>query len=106
MSLISAGSISLDSAFKGTLRHVFIRVYRLEIQSVVLVFSAQRPSLWFNSTPSPSPSSCVREGVQQINTCLEVPLQVNFLDAFYSMSLIFQRVSVGKGEAKIFIENL
>ncbi len=26
---------------KGTLRHVFIRVYRLEIQSVMLVFPAQ-----------------------------------------------------------------
>jgi hypothetical protein len=36
-------------------RQVFIRVYRLEIQSVMLVFSTQLcelplyPSLWFNS---------------------------------------------------------
>ncbi len=28
-------------ASKGTLRHVFIRVYRLEIQSVMLIFSTQ-----------------------------------------------------------------
>jgi hypothetical protein len=27
--------------YKGTLRHVFIRVYRVEIQTVMLVFSAQ-----------------------------------------------------------------
>ncbi len=40
---------------------VFIRVYRLEIQSVMLVFSTQfcellplSPSLWFNSTSLPS----------------------------------------------------
>jgi hypothetical protein len=46
---------------EATLRQVFIRVYRLEIQSVVLVFSTQlcellllSPSLWFNS-PSPLP---------------------------------------------------
>jgi hypothetical protein len=45
---------------KGTSLQVFIRVYRLEIQSVMLVFSIQfcellslSPSLWFNSTPSP-----------------------------------------------------
>ncbi len=42
----------------GPLRQVFIRVYRLEIQSVMLVFSthlcellALQPSLWFNSPP-------------------------------------------------------
>jgi hypothetical protein len=45
---------------KGTSRLVFIRVYRLEIQSVMLVFSSQLcellpfyPSLWFNSPPFP-----------------------------------------------------
>ncbi len=43
----------------GTLLQVFIRVYRLEIQSVMLVFSTQLvnfcplPSLWFNSPPFP-----------------------------------------------------
>jgi hypothetical protein len=45
---------------KGTLRQVFIRVYRPEF-TVMLVFSTQlfelvllKPSLWFNS-PSPFP---------------------------------------------------
>jgi hypothetical protein len=45
---------------KGTLRRVFIRVYGLEIQSVVLVFSTQicellplSPSIWFISPPIP-----------------------------------------------------
>ncbi len=44
------------------MRQVFIRVYRLEIQSVMLVFSTQLsellpllPSLWFNSPPLPLP---------------------------------------------------
>ncbi len=48
----------------GTSRHVFIRVYRLEIQSVMLVFSTQLcepfpldPSLWLNFPPPP-PSLC------------------------------------------------
>jgi hypothetical protein len=51
-------------ACKGTLRQVFIKVYRLEIYSVMLVFSTQlcellplSPSLWFNSLPPP-PSLC------------------------------------------------
>jgi hypothetical protein len=42
------------------MRHVCIRVYRLEIQSVMLVFSSQlcellplQPSHWFNSPPLP-----------------------------------------------------
>jgi hypothetical protein len=45
---------------KGTSRQRFIRVYRLEIQSVMLVFSTQlcellplSPSLWFNFPPPP-----------------------------------------------------
>ena len=49
---------------KGTLRQVFIKVYGLEIQSVMLVFSTQlcellplSPYLWFNSSPLP-PSLC------------------------------------------------
>ncbi len=55
----------------GTLRQVFIRVYRLEIQSVMLIFSIQLckllplySSLWFNSTTLPLP--CVK--VQYIQT--------------------------------------
>ncbi len=51
---------------KGTSRQVFIRVYRLEIQSVMLVFSTLfwellplEPSLWFNSPPS-LPLPCVK----------------------------------------------
>jgi hypothetical protein len=47
---------------EGTLRQIFIRVYGLKIQSVMLVFSTQRcellplqPSLWFN-TPTPTPT--------------------------------------------------
>jgi hypothetical protein len=45
---------------KGTLRQVFIIVYRLWIQYVMLVFLTQlcellplSPSLWFNSPPLP-----------------------------------------------------
>jgi hypothetical protein len=41
---------------RGTLRQVFISVYRLEIQSVMLVFSTQLWELlplWFNSPPPP-----------------------------------------------------
>ncbi len=49
---------------EGTLRQVFNRVYRLEIQSVMLAFATQlcellplKPSFWFNSPhPSPPPS--------------------------------------------------
>ncbi len=48
-----------------TLRQVFIGVYRLEIQSVMLVFSTQlcellplQPSLWFISPPPFSVSKC------------------------------------------------
>jgi hypothetical protein len=49
---------------KGTLQQVFTRIYRLEIQSVMLVFSTQlcellplSLSLWFNLPPLP-PSLC------------------------------------------------
>jgi hypothetical protein len=52
---------------------VFDRVYRLEIQSVRLVFSTQLcellslyPSLWFNSSLSPPPLPKVK--VQNIQT--------------------------------------
>jgi hypothetical protein len=83
---------------------MFLRVYRLEIQSVMLVYSTQlceplplKPSLWFYSPPSPLFSlceevyhihytriQCVRAGayevlgLRQIDTCRKVPLQVNF----------------------------
>ncbi len=43
---------------KGTLQQVFVRVYRLEIQSVMLVFSTQ--------LCSPPPLPCVK--VQYIKT--------------------------------------
>jgi hypothetical protein len=58
---------------QGLCGQVFIRVYRLEIQSVMLVFWTHLcellpfyctvPSLWFNSSPSPH---CVK--VQYIQT--------------------------------------
>jgi hypothetical protein len=63
---------------------MYIRVYRLEIQSVMLIFSTQL---------------CELEGegevlrLRQINTCRKVPLQDNFLDdkkigvAFYESYL-------------------
>ncbi len=57
---------------KGTLR--FIRVYRLEIQSVMLVFSTQlcellplSPSLWFNSL-LPCPPSQVNKYTVYMHT--------------------------------------
>jgi hypothetical protein len=40
---------------KGTLRQVFIRVYRLEIQSVMLVYSNYCPSYLLSSSPPPFP---------------------------------------------------
>ncbi len=50
------------STCKGSSRQVIIRVYILEIQSVMLVISTQfcelvplEPSFWFNSPPPPSP---------------------------------------------------
>ncbi len=63
---------------KGILRQVFIRVYTLEIQSVMLVFSTQlcEPSLWFNSSPPSLPQSteyysvhtvCGWEGVRMLS---------------------------------------
>ncbi len=57
--------------YKENLRHVFIRVYRLEIQSDMLVFSIQHSellplklSLWFNS-PSPPSLSQVQYTLQR-----------------------------------------
>ncbi len=52
-----------------TLRQVFIRVYRLVIQSVMLVFSTQlcelfllEPTLWFKPSPfPPPPPPCVNK---------------------------------------------
>ncbi len=97
---------------KGTLRLVFLRVYRLEIQSVILVIFY--PALW---TVAPFP--CVNKytlytyteckgggGVlvikQMNNTCPKTPLQVNSVRwrhfALPSMSLIFHRASSLVGE--------
>jgi hypothetical protein len=52
------------STCKGTLRQVFIRVYRLEMQSVMLVFSTQLcelfpPNLLWFTPPPPHPLLCV-----------------------------------------------
>jgi hypothetical protein len=79
----------------GTLRQLFVTVFRLEIQSVMLIFSTR----FVNCCPSHLP--CVKEyiyctlytytvqctvskgeggtgvGPQQINTCSKVPLHVN-----------------------------
>ncbi len=70
---------------------MFIRVYRFEIQSVVLVFSTQLcellplyPSLWYNYLPLPLLDIHVYSakrgvgvywvlGLRQINACSEVP---------------------------------
>ncbi len=90
-------------ACKGNLRQVFIRIYRLEIQSVMLVFSTQlfvnccpSPLLSGSTLPPPLPLFYVHKynvftyivckggggygvlGLRQINTCLKVPLPVNF----------------------------
>ncbi len=80
----------------GPFWQVFIRVYRLEIQSVMLVFSTQlcellpiSNSLWFNSPPLPCGNKYtvytygVGGGVMGFclteNTFRKVPLQFNFL---------------------------
>ncbi len=77
---------------KWTLRPVFIRVYRMEIQSVMLVFSTQLCELLPHLSLFPvwisilyTRIQCVRGGygvldLSQINTCRRLPLQVNFLD--------------------------
>ncbi len=82
---------------KGTLRQVFITVYRLEIQSVMLLFSTQLsellPLLSGSTLPSPpcvnkytvyTYTMCKRGGdmgvlgLKKVNTCRKVPSQVNF----------------------------
>jgi hypothetical protein len=93
-------SPSKKSTYKGTLRQVFIRVYRLEIanfffeHSVMLVFSTQLWDLYSSvlhsvldkiqnlqycyTTPN---NNLGGEGISgQINTCRKVPLQVNCSD--------------------------
>ena len=72
---------------KWTVRQVFIRVYRLEIQSVMLVFSTEFCELLPLPQPSlqklldhPKQNLGEEGGLRQINTCRKVPLQVNFLD--------------------------
>jgi hypothetical protein len=83
---------------KGTLRQVFIRVYRMEVEPVMLLFSTQLCELLSVSTlPSPF-FPCVNKyttytytvfrggggyeilDLTQINACRRVPLQVHFLD--------------------------
>ncbi len=93
-------SLSKKLICKGTfLRRVFIRVYRLEIQSVMLVFLTHicelLPSnLLSDSTLPPFPvwicilftrTQCVRGGMEFwaldiYLTCRKVPLQENLLD--------------------------
>ncbi len=101
---------------KGTLRQGFIKVYKLEIQSVTLVFF--RPSfvaccpsnlLSRSTLPSPFPvlinilytrkgGGGIR-GLRQIYTCRKAPLQVNIFTwrhfALPSMSLLFLPGFVG-----------
>ncbi len=96
---------------KGTLRQVFIRVYRLEIQYVMLIFFD--PALWtvaplsFSLVPQ-SPFACVNKytvytctvckgggehgvlGLRQINTCRSIFFRWQHF-ALPSMSLIFLR---------------
>ncbi len=106
--------------FKGTLRPVYIWVYSLEKQSVMLVFSPQlckllplSPSLWFNLPPSPVWKSILYTRIQmcksggggygvlslrQINTRRKV--QVTFFRcrhcALPFISLIFLRLIIGQ----------
>jgi hypothetical protein len=113
---------------KGTLRKVFIGVYRLEVQSVMLIFSTSFVNYFRLTFPPPPPFQkskyiiyrhCVAgrglgvlspvedhpkqnprrgEGLIQMNTCREVPLQINYLRrrhfALLSVSLIFLRSQV------------
>ncbi len=98
---------------EGTLRQVFIRVYRLEIQSVMLVLSTQICELCLSpllpsSTLPPLPVwisilypriQCVRGELwgSGPNTCRKVPLQVNVFIwrhfALSSMNLIILHVT-------------
>jgi hypothetical protein len=95
---------------KGTLRQLFIRVYRLDIHSVKLIFSTQlcellplQPSLWFNSTqPPPCVNKCTvyigREGgLRQINTYRKVPLLVNFLMTTFCFGVYLTLLSLTGG---------
>jgi hypothetical protein len=101
---------------KVSLRQVFIRVYRLEIQSVMLSFLTQlcellplSPFALVQLIPHPCMNKYIVYmytvckgggyvvlGLRQINTCRKVPLQVNFFWWLYFglpfMSLIFLRL--------------
>jgi hypothetical protein len=67
------------------LPQVFIRVFRLEIQSVMLIFSTQNCNLLSGSTLNPPPFPCVKvqyiqtvcgwEGVGGIDSCWRPILQ-------------------------------
>ncbi len=70
---------------KETLRKVFVRVYRREITSVMLVFSTQLckllplySNLLFGSNPKQKPRR--GGGLRQTNTCRKVPYRSIFLD--------------------------
>jgi hypothetical protein len=82
---------------KGTLRQVFLRVYRLEIPSFV------------NYCPSNLLSGSLSQGLGQINTCCKVRLLVNCLDddifALSSMILIFSHLFSTMGRASLMREN-
>jgi hypothetical protein len=85
---------------KGTLRQVFIKVYRLELHfNHMLVVLTQLCELFdplifslVQLFPPPHPLPCVnkykvcihytvcKRGLRQINTCSKVPLQVIFLN--------------------------
>jgi hypothetical protein len=92
-------SSSKKFTFKWSLWQVLIRVYRLEILSVMLVFPSQLCEL----LPPPPSLLCVNKytriiqcvgggggvwvhrrvgGLRQINTCRKVPSEVNFLDDY------------------------
>ncbi len=108
--------------FKRDAARVY-RIYRLEIQSVMLVFSTQlcellhlSSSLGFNSPPFPvwirilyTRRQCVRGdgegygvlGLRQINTCRKVPLQVNFIMTTFCIAFYESYLSTGPGYYRI-----
>jgi hypothetical protein len=66
---------------------MFIRVHRLEIRSVMLVFLTQLreslpplPCTLYSRTQVGGGGGYLVLGLRQINTCRKVPLQVIFLD--------------------------
>jgi hypothetical protein len=105
-------SSSKKMTCNGTLRHVFFRVYILEIQSCWYFrpsFVNYCPSYLLSGSTLPLPLPCVNKytvytnivqcvrgygvlGLRQTNTCRKVPSQVNFKIRHFalpSMSLTF-----------------